>query len=280
MSVDTPGATAPDYGFARRPKWLLSHALVGSLIAAMIAAGIWQIQRHYERADQNERVETLAAQQPVPVHTVVSPSDGPAVGEQQQFRRVLVRGEYQLDDEVLIRNRTLEGAPGWWVITPLLTDEGWAVAVNRGWIPLLYEADEPRPGTEPPDGIVEITGTIHPTRTAEGFQVADPAEGRLSSLARPDVERLASQLDYPVAPMVVRLAPDDASLAAGPDGEINPGQPTPLALPALDGGPHLSYAAQWFIFTTIAVVGYPLILRRVARGSASSHDPGTEAGTV
>jgi cytochrome oxidase assembly protein ShyY1 len=40
---------------------------------------------------------------------------------------------------------------------------------------------------------------------------------------------------------------------------------TPVPLPPQDNGPHLSYAVQWFIFSTIAVIGYPLILRRNAR---------------
>ena len=36
-----------------------------------------------------------------------------------------------------------------------------------------------------------------------------------------------------------------------------------VAPPELSEGPHLGYAVQWFIFTAIAVVGYPLVLRRV-----------------
>ena len=31
-----------------------------------------------------------------------------------------------------------------------------------------------------------------------------------------------------------------------------------VPLPTLTGGPHLSYAVQWFLFATIAVVG-PLV---------------------
>jgi cytochrome oxidase assembly protein ShyY1 len=37
----------------------------------------------------------------------------------------------------------------------------------------------------------------------------------------------------------------------------------PVPPPELSEGPHLSYAVQWFIFSTIAVVGYPITLRRV-----------------
>ena len=47
----------------------------------------------------------------------------------------------------------------------------------------------------------------------------------------------------------------------------------PLGPPGADEGPHLAYAVQWFIFTTIAAGGYVLLLRRVARDQA-----GEEAG--
>jgi surfeit locus 1 family protein len=41
--------------------------------------------------------------------------------------------------------------------------------------------------------------------------------------------------------------------------------PVVLPEPELDEGPHLSYAVQWFVFATIAAVGYPLVLRRLSR---------------
>jgi cytochrome oxidase assembly protein ShyY1 len=46
-----------------------------------------------------------------------------------------------------------------------------------------------------------------------------------------------------------------------------------LPEPALDEGPHLGYAVQWFIFSTIALVGYPLIIRRSARNREDDEDP-------
>lgn len=232
-----------------------------SLVVAMLIAGIWQVNRHGERADRNDLVVARIQQDPVPLASVAPPGSDPIVGETEQFLRVAVTGEYRTEDEVLVRNRTFEGSPGWWVVTPFVTDDGWAVAVNRGWIPRFFEADEPRLGTEAATGRIEIVGTIQPARVAEGFQVADPAEGRLSTLARPDVARLAQQVDYDMSPVMVRI--DPTTVEAG-------SLPTPLELPPLDAGPHISYAVQWFIFSTIALVGYPLVLRRVASGKASS----------
>lgn len=259
----TASEIAPDYAFARAPKWLLSHVLVLLLVAAMVFAGLWQIDRHRTRADRNDRIEARSGDDPVPLVSVLSLQSDPSIGETEQFRGVFANGEFRSEDEVLIRNRTLDGAPGWWVLTPFVTEDGWAVAVNRGWIPLTFDDDAARPGTEPPRGRIGIVGTIQPARTAEGFQVADPEAGELTSLGRPDVARLAAQVDYPLMPVVLQLEASDLTATQS--------LPVPLPLPALDGGPHASYAGQWFVFTTIALIGYPLVLRRVARGKASSH---------
>ncbi|MEM7095889.1 MAG: SURF1 family protein [Actinomycetota bacterium] len=249
-----------DWSFARSPKWIASHVGVVLLVVAMVIAGVWQINRYRDRADRNELIRDRAEMAAVDIGEIAPPAADPVLGEEQQFRRVTATGEFRDADSVLIRNRTFEGAPGFWVLTPLVNDEGWAVAVNRGWIP---SSDIP----DAPTGRVQIDGYVQPARTAEGFQVADPAEGRLDSLARPDVARLAQQLDYPLSPVVFQLAAEGfEDPSDGPDRAV----PFLLSLPSLDGGPHASYAAQWFIFTTIALIGYPLVLRRVAGGRSSS----------
>jgi len=243
---------------------MLSHLLVALLVGAMVTAGLWQIDRHRERAERNEVITERSAKGAVPLAMVAPPGTSRSVGETEQFRRVRIVGTYQRDDEVLVRNRTFDGAPGYWVLTPLLTDEGWGVAINRGWIPSAFDPDAARPGTEAPAGEIVIEGWVQPSRRAEGFQKEDPATGVLTSLARPNVERLAQQLRYELAPVVVQLESDGAATS-----EL----PLLLSLPPLDGGPHASYAVQWFVFTTIAVIGYPLVLRRVASGRARSAPP-------
>ena len=40
----------------------------------------------------------------------------------------------------------------------------------------------------------------------------------------------------------------------------------PYPLPERSEGPHFAYAVQWGVFTLIAIGGYPLVIRRVARG--------------
>ena len=61
--------------------------------------------------------------------------------------------------------------------------------------------------------------------------------------------------------LVTSDPPEPPPVADAP-GLVALGPPTP------DEGPHLSYAVQWFIFTTIAAGGYVLLLRKVAREPA------------
>ena len=75
-----------------------------------------------------------------------------------------------------------------------------------------------------------------------------------------------------------RVAPsrqrDRCAVAEGPLYPVPP--------PPLSKGPHLSYAVQWFIFSVIALVGYPVILRRQAYGRDRSADddwPAEDSGT-
>ena len=79
-----------------------------------------------------------------------------------------------------------------------------------------------------------------------------------------DLERVAEQVDYEVLPAYLqRVSSDPDEVTAAGDPEL-----VPLGLPEPSEGPHLAYAVQWFIFTTIAVIGYALLLRRVARDEA------------
>ena len=51
--------------------------------------------------------------------------------------------------------------------------------------------------------------------------------------------------------------------------------PTVLPLPdSTNEGPHLSYAGQWFLFSVVGLVGWPLLLRKVARDQDSGEDAG------
>ena len=240
-----------------RPWWLVSHALVLALLVVMISLGFWQLRRLDERRDLNALQAERTAAAVVQVGSLAGEVADAGDIEIAEYRVVEVTGRYRSDDEVVVRGRTLNGRPGVWLLTPLVpADGGPALVVNRGWVPHASSDPASRPPAPAHAGEVVVRGAVRLSEQRSGLGVADPAGGRLESLARPDIGRYASQLEYDVHPFYLQLNSQQP-----PPGDY----PLMLALPAKGDGPHLGYAVQWFIFSAIAVAGYPLVLRHVAR---------------
>jgi surfeit locus 1 family protein len=250
---------ASRYRFAMRPKWIASHVLILLLVVVMVNLGFWQLRRLDDKRTRNAAIEANQSLPTVALGELVQPGDGYDAGSRLAFRTVTVTGRYETGDEVMVRARSQNGQQGVWILTPLRRDDGTAVIVNRGFLPTQGVPDATPSEAAAPAGIVTVTGNVHATQTRGSFGAIDPPDGRLHDLARADIERIAHQVDYPVAPVWVELASSDPAGGAFPE---------PVPLPVLDEGPHLSYAVQWFIFSTIAIVGYPMILRRSARQEA------------
>lgn len=239
------------YRFALRPRWILSHVLVLLLILVLLSLGFWQLRRLDEKQAANDLVEQRAEEEIVPVEDLVGSTDPLDVGDGVRFRPVSASGEYVVDDTVLVRGRSHDGSPGFWVLTPLDLGEDGAVVVNRGWIPFLEETDGTDVQWDTPAGRVDIEGLAD--QSLSGPQPAGDAQ---VTVRRADLDWYREYVDYDVFPVLIQLLEQDPAQV----GDL----PIPLDPPELDEGSHLGYAVQWFIFAGIAIVGYPVILRRVA----------------
>lgn len=250
------------YAFTRRPLWVLSHVLVVLGVLVMVRLGLWQMSRWHEESDNRDRIEASLEAEPAALAEVVEAGADPSdVPESARYRRVLLRGSWLGDETVVIRNRSLDGSPGGWLATPLLQPDGTAVAVVRGWVDLdLANGGAPFPGTEPPAGEVVVVGPVMLTQQRAGLGPADPAEGALDSFARLDLERWASQLDVPLAPVWVMAADTEPPEGAESVRPLEPEVPSPSQ--------NFSYMVQWWIFATIAAGGYLLVLRKVAQSKS------------
>ena len=244
------------YRFALRPRWILSHLFVLAMVITMVNLGLWQLDRLEQRRDRNARVSERMAEAPVPADGLVEPGDDAAVAA-LEFRTVTATGTYLRDEEVLVRSRSLDGAPGSWVLTPLLLDDGTAVVVNRGWVQNNGRLTSVPEELGAPAGEVTVGGLVRRSETKGRFGSTDPTAGQLANLARADVARIDAQVDEDLLPFYVQLLEQDPAIADD--------DPQPVPAPPLDEGPHLSYAFQWFTFTLLTLIFYPLILRRRAR---------------
>lgn len=244
------------YRFALRPKWILSHVFVLAMVAGMIVAGLWQLDRLQQKKDRNAKVADRTSEPVADVASLIGPGDDDAAAD-LEFRAVEATGTYLVDQEVLVRSRSRDGAPGSWVLTPLQLADGDAVVVNRGWIPNSGQLEDVPAEFAAPEGDVTVTGIVRRTETRGSLGPRDPAEGILTNFARADVARLDEQVPEDLLPIYVQRITQTPTQA----GEF----PAPVPVPALDEGPHLSYAIQWALFSAGTIIAYVLILRRRAR---------------
>ena len=218
----------------------LAAAILALAVAAVFARlGVWQLNRLADRKTRNLEIQAAHALAPaeLPLHRVEP--------EALRDRRARARGVYDYTHERVWRGRTYDGAPGVALLTPLRLSDGSAVFVDRGWVPS-------------PDGM-----HVDATRYREG----DSADVTGLALPAPrdrgdvDPQALQDSLPYTVLSIVIQL---NDSTAPHPTG-LKRWRP-----PALDNGPHLAYAIQWFCFATIVVVGVVVLLWIAARTSSET----------
>jgi surfeit locus 1 family protein len=213
-------------------------AVVAILVAAgCIRLGIWQVDRLAERRAAN--AEAFALRE-APVVDL-----GPGrLGADLAGRRVTVTGEFDRGAEIVIRGQAWDGGPGVRVVTPLrLEGSDTVVLVDRGFV-------------QAPDAVhADLAALDEPgRRTVRGLASAlearedggHPLERNgVTTWRGLDRDGIRARLPFPVAAIWVRELP-------GPDLPPWPRRTEP---PALDDGPHLSYALQWFGFALIGLVG-------------------------
>ena len=249
------------YRWALRPGWILSHLFVLACVVTFVCLGMWQFNRLMGRREANDVIRSRQAMPVVAVDEVMGAGSSPDQVADSVFRQVVVTGTYAVDDQVLIRNRSNHGSPGYWVVTPLTTRAGEAVAINRGWIPIQTGDDASPDFYAPPTGQVTVTGLVVDSQEQSGLGVTDPEGERLATLSRVDVPRLQQQAADDLYPMFVNLVTQDPAQADQ--------LPEPVPPPELTDGSHLNYTGQWFIFAALTVIVYPLLLRRTARNKVA-----------
>lgn len=232
------------YRFLLRPKWIGFHLLVVAAIVLMISLGFWQLRRLDERREFNDQVMSRSELPAEPLDAVLAEGDPDAI----EWRTATVSGTYLPDEQFVVVNRSQGGRPGDNVVTPLQLDDGRIVLANRGFVPVRAEA------APPPEGEVVIEGIVRPSEERRRGQLSDPAEGELDSVQRVDIERMAPQLPGEVVPVYLDVTDSDPA----PGGQY----PERVAAPELSEGPHLGYAAQWFIFSVCVAIGWVLAVRR------------------
>ncbi len=233
---------------ALRPKWLGLLLLVLALAALFWRLGLWQLHVAQDKGSGESVVAANPGRPAVPIDSLLQPhEDFPG---ELSGRLVTMTGSYAADRQVLIADRRLDGAHGFWVVTPLFTDGSGSsssarvLAVVRGFV--TDAADAP----VPPTGRVTVTGSLAPGESPSTSTTPLPA-GQLGTL---DLSVLVNQwpgqlYDAFVFATAERTDHGTAVELGSALRRIPPPNPT--------GGGGLAwrnaaYAFQWWIFALFA----------------------------
>ncbi|MBB5710967.1 SURF1 family protein [Sphingomonas xinjiangensis] len=226
-----------------RARRIVGGTLAAIAVLLLVGLGVWQIERRAWKLALIEQVERRLAAAPV---AAPGPSAWPAIGSDAAYTRVQIRGRFLPNRDSYVQAVTSLGG-GFWLLTPLRSDAGWSVLVNRGFVP----ADQ-RGRIAPPDAApVTVSGLLRTTEPKGGFlRRNDPAQDRWYSR---DVQAIAARHRLGrVAPYFIDA---DRTGAGWPRGGM-----TVVRFP----NSHLVYALTWFGLAGM-VVALTIIARRRGR---------------
>lgn len=217
------------------------------LLAVFAALGTWQVQRLFWKLDLIARVEARIHAQAVPAPY---PAQWDAVSaEKDEYRRVTATGTFVHDKAALVQAVTERGA-GFWVVAPLIRQDGSTVLVNRGFVP----SDRRGAAARAEGGIagpVSVTGLLRMSEPGGAFlRSNDPANDRWFSR---DVAAIAASKGLEtVAPYFI-----DADATPNPGG-LPIGGLTVVRF----RNSHLVYALTWYALAAMSAAGALLAHRQ------------------
>ncbi|MEW6038478.1 MAG: SURF1 family protein [Pseudomonadota bacterium] len=226
----------------------LALPLFGSL-------GLWQLDRAAEKRALRAQLAAESAEPPLRLEPSVAETEPP------RYRQVTVKGVYDQERQFLLDNQIHGGKAGYHVLTPLrIEGSGWAVLVNRGWVPAGSDRQRlPELPIRAP--VVEATGMAE-RFPAVGLKLAGaeiPAPGWPAAVQVLERKALEQRLGYRLLSYQVLLD------AREPEGFAREWKPANV-----DPDKSTGYAIQWFSFAAIAL---GLFLRHGFKAAGAAQDP-------
>lgn len=222
----------------------LSHRLFVLLAAVLFATltarlGVWQMDRAAQKAAMQSEIDTRA-RQPALVDRELAVDDE---GSHLQYGRLAkLHGRWLADKTVYLDNRTMLDRVGFFVVTPLMLDNGTSILVQRGWVPRDAAQRTKLPLLRTPQASVEVGGRLAAT-PSQLYQLGGPESG----LIRQNIElkAFAAETGLSLRPLVL-LQLDM------PDNEQD-GLVRQWTQPAIDIHKNYGYAFQWFAMSSLIV---------------------------
>jgi surfeit locus 1 family protein len=223
-----------------RPSLIALLAML-VVVAVCLRLAFWQL----ERAEVKARWQVEQAERSLDMPRSL---DQLLTMEQPGNFPVVVRGRIDNRHAILLDNRVLNRVAGYHLLSPLETDSGRWVLINRGWLPRGPDRNL-LPDIPMIEGVVEVQGYTY-QYSDRTFTLAD------DDLSRPDwplrlqkveIDALAAVLGVELAPFEIRVDPDFVL-------ETSDQLPRVWHDPVMGPERHRGYAFQWFAMALATLV--------------------------
>ncbi len=204
----------------------------------MIGLCVWQVQRLYAKEGLIEERQVRVAEAAIPL---------PAAGgdlDALEFHKVRLEGSFRHDKELYLGARSLNGNPGYQILTPFTLTDGQVVLVNRGWVPVERKLPEQRAEGQVA-GPVAVEGLVRLPRGQAFMQPDNEPQQNMWFFV--DLPAIAAHAALPLRTDLYV----DAGPAENPGGYPLGGQ-TRIELP----NDHLQYALTWGLLALALIVIY------------------------
>jgi surfeit locus 1 family protein len=249
-----------DHSFLRR---LIVSVVLFAACAGFAALGTWQVHRLEWKTALIERVNSRVHAEPLPApgrerwNSITAESD--------EYRHVRVAGRFLHDRSTLVFASTGLGT-GYWLLTPLHTEDGMTVLVNRGFV-TAEQARAPalREGNLDISGNVVVNGLLRLSEPGGGYlRHNDAAANRWYSR---DVQAISSAAGLgEVAPYFIDMDAPASSMTANTSQEAHPANGPVAGLTVIRfHNNHLVYALTWYALA-LMTAGIAMWLVRSAGG--------------
>jgi surfeit locus 1 family protein len=227
-------------------------ALMLAGLAVLIGLGVWQLKRLEWKQGLIAQIEARTKGPPITLEDAIALA---GEGRDPNYYRVRVNGRFHHAKELYLY-AVSDGRVGWHVITPLETEDGDVVLVDRGFVPDELKDPSAR-ALGQAENVVTVTGIV---RTPETQTVFTPNnEPKVNRWFWRDLAGMTRSM-FPGSTTEVAPFFLEADKSEVPGGWPKGGQ-TRLEIP----NNHLQYAITWFLLAAVLLIVYGLYARSLYR---------------
>ncbi|KAI8143224.1 SURF1 family-domain-containing protein [Fennellomyces sp. T-0311] len=158
-------ATEHEPTFRAKRRFGVGTVLMCTVPFVAFGLGTWQVQRLRWKVNLIQEMEERMALRPIPLPRRINQDALP----DYEYRKVSAKGHYRHDQEMLLGPRTRgDGQAGYFLITPLVRENGSTILVKRGWVALNKKDKSQRPDSLT-DDLVEVEGLLRMSEMTNKF---------------------------------------------------------------------------------------------------------------